>query len=140
MGFDPDTYQFRQITIAGHFSHDQAVRVFTSLSDAKGKYDGAGYWVMTPFALDGGGTVFVNRGFVPQQVAATYIDDKAGPMGEQTLTGIGLESEAAGSFTPGPDGPNRIEWVRDISRLKARALAVPKLVQVHEALGLLPPS
>ena len=39
------------------------------LTDAKGQVSGAGYWIMTPFALDGGGTVFVDRGFVPQDSA-----------------------------------------------------------------------
>ena len=34
----------------------------------RGQYSGPGYWVMTPLALDSGGTVFVNRGFVPQDL------------------------------------------------------------------------
>lgn len=119
--FDAETYQYRPVTASGHFVNRQAVRVFTSLGDAKGKYAGPGYWIMTPFVLDGGGSVFVDRGFVPQQSGAAYAPDLAGPEGPQTITGIALLSEAAGPFTPGPDGPHRIEWVSNIDRLAALA-------------------
>jgi surfeit locus 1 family protein len=119
VGFDAETYEYRPIYATGHFLNDQAVRVFTGLEDAKGRYSGPGYWVMTPFAIDGGGTVFVDRGFVPQAVGVAYANDKSGPQGTVTVTGIGMISEEASAFTPGPDGPNRIEWLRNIDRLKA---------------------
>jgi surfeit locus 1 family protein len=119
VGFDAQTYQYRPVTVTGHFLNDQAVRVFTSLDTAKGRYSGPGYWIMTPFAIAGGGSVFVDRGFVPQQFGGTFASDKSGPQGTQTISGIAMTSEEAGAFTPGPDGPNRIEWVRNIDRLKA---------------------
>ena len=119
--FDTETYQYRPVTVSGHFVNDQAVRVFTSLGEAKGKYSGPGYWIMTPFALDGGGTVFVDRGFVPQQLAGAYAPDKTAPEGPLTLTGVALLSQAPDAFTPGPDGPHRIEWVTDVPRLAAFA-------------------
>ena len=119
VGFDAQTYQYRPVTVTGHFLNDQAVRVFTSLDAAKGRYSGPGYWIMTPFAIDGGGSVFVDRGFVPQQLGVAFANDKSGPQGAQTISGIAMTSEEAGPFTPGPDGRNRIEWVRNIERLKA---------------------
>ena len=114
---DPETYQYRPVTIIGHFLPDQAIRVFVALSEAKGRYSGPGYWIVTPFALLDGGTVFVNRGFVPDNLSGTYANDKATPTGTVTLSGIAMPSESAGPFTPGPDGQKRIEWVRDIDRL-----------------------
>ena len=51
----------------GDFLPTSEALVFTSLSDPKGPFGGPGFWVVTPFALAGGGTVvYVNRGFVPQ--------------------------------------------------------------------------
>jgi surfeit locus 1 family protein len=117
---DLETYAYHPLTLTGRYRNDEAVLVFTNLSEPRGKFGGPGYWVMTPFEADGGGTVFVNRGFVPQASSASILG-AAGPSGEQTLTGIALEPEATGPFTPAPDTANRIEWVRDPVRLAAMA-------------------
>jgi len=114
---DSAFYSYRPLTVTGRYQPEQTVLVFTSLATANGKYSGPGYWVMTPLALAEGGTLFVNRGFVPQQSGPAFADGGATPTGLLTLTGIGRASEEAGSFTPGADNSNRIEWVRDTSRL-----------------------
>ncbi len=119
-GIDLETYAFHPLTLTGTFRNDDAVLVFTNLSEPKGKYGGPGYWLMTPLEATTGGTVFVNRGFIPQSSAPSILG-AAGPAGEQTITGIALEPEAAGAFTPGPDKADRIEWVRDPARLAAMA-------------------
>lgn len=113
---DPEFYNYRPLTVTGRFVPDETVLVFTSLSSAKGKYSGPGYWVMTPFAIEDGGTLFVNRGFVPQRSGPAFAEGGATPMGRLTLTGVGRASEAAGGFTPGASD-ERIEWVRDTARL-----------------------
>jgi surfeit locus 1 family protein len=117
---DLETYAFHPLTVTGTFRNEDAVLVFTSLSEPKGQYGGPGYWLMTPLEAAGGGTVFVNRGFIPQSSAGSILS-AAGPAGEQTVTGIAREPEAAGAFTPGPDKANRIEWVRDPARLATLA-------------------
>lgn len=117
---DLDTYAYHPLTLTGRFLNDAAVLVFTNLPEPKGRYRGPGYWLMTPFEPTSGGTVFVNRGFVPQSSGATILG-APGPAGEQTVTGIALKPEAVGPFTPGPDQPNRVEWVRDPVRLAQMA-------------------
>jgi surfeit locus 1 family protein len=117
---DLETYAYHPLTLTGRYRNDAAVLVFTNLPEPRGKFGGPGYWVMTPFESAEGGTVFVNRGFIPQSSASSFLG-AAGPEGEQTLTGIALKPEAAGSFTPAPDKPNRIEWVRDPVRLATMA-------------------
>lgn len=118
---DLETYAYHPLTLTGRYRNDATILVFTSLSEPRGKFGGPGYWVMTPFEpTDGGGTVFVNRGFIPQSSATSFLS-AAGPAGEQTLTGTALKPEAAGSFTPAPDTANRIEWVRDPVRLATMA-------------------
>jgi surfeit locus 1 family protein len=128
IGFDPEVYNFRPVRITGNFRHDQAVLVFTSLAEPRGQYNGIGYWVMTPFVLDTGGTVLVNRGFVPERLANTYADDKAGPIGPMTLTGIGRVSETVNAFTPAADVNKHIDYVRDTKRLAG--IADPGLAPV----------
>jgi len=117
---DTEALNFRPLTLTGTFAHDQAVRIFTSLADstARGEATGPGYWIVTPFALADGGTVFVNRGFVPEgQVDAVLAE--ADQEGEVTITGIARAPETAGPFTPAPDPERRMEWVRDPQRLAA---------------------
>lgn len=116
---DPETFQYRPITLSGRYLNDQVIRVFVGLSDAaRGQYNGAGYWIMTPFAIDGGGVVFVDRGFVPQGIADQYADDKSAPAGEVSISGVAVATEAADFFTPAADKTERIDWARDISRMK----------------------
>ncbi|KKB76764.1 hypothetical protein VW35_17515 [Devosia soli] len=112
---------YQPVELTGTYRYTQTTTVFTSLADPKGPLGGPGYWVMTPFELVGGGTVFINRGFVPQQyqeVAAVgdLHGDDPGPV---TITGLFRAPESAGMMTPEADMSNRIEWVRDPKRLAA---------------------
>lgn len=125
-GTDWERFNYRPVILDGTFRLDDTVLVFTSLGSANGQYSGPGYWVMTPLQLAGGGSIFVNRGFVPQESGAAFASGGADPSGSVTLTGIGRLPEAASSFTPAADIAKRIEWVRDIDRLAL--LAEPDLV------------
>ena len=116
---DPDRYDFHPARLAGQYAPSGTVLVFTGLDAPKGKYSGPGYWVMTPFEPDGGGVVFVNRGFVPQSSATAFLDENTVPKGHISLTGNMIAAEAAGPFTPAPDRPNHVDWVRDPARLAA---------------------
>lgn len=118
---DLDSFSYHPVSVTGHYVPEKTVLVFTGLSDAKGRYDGPGYWVMTPLAADGGGTVFVNRGFIPQKSAPAFAAGGPVPQDEQTVIGIGVAPEEPGPFTPGPDKPNHIEYVRDPVRLATMA-------------------
>lgn len=116
---DLEALNFRPVSLTGAFRYNQTVTVFTSLADANGPASGPGYWVVTPFALADGGTVFVNRGFVPQDFQEAAVTDAEGDEAQVTISGLLRPSETAGFMTPGPDTSNRIEWVRDSRRLAA---------------------
>lgn len=122
VSLDPAVYDFRPVTLNGEFVPGNTVLVFTSLSDAKGPRAGAGYWVMTPFALEEGGTIIVNRGFVPQATKKLFDESEdaiALPQGKISITGLARASEEVNTFTPGPDVSERIEYVRSIERMSA---------------------
>lgn len=138
---DPDTYfvdpptgakmpfglTYRTVSVDGVYVPNATVLVFTSLTDASGSQSGPGYWVMTPLALDTGGTVYINRGFVPQANGIAYRTVPP-PAGAQRLTGVVRSPEASGSFTPQADTANGIDWVRDPVRLAAFADNLPQPV------------
>lgn len=116
---DIETLNFQPVSLTGSFRYNQTLTVFTSLANANGPAQGPGYWVMTPFVLDSGGTVFVNRGFIPQDFQEAAVTDAEADGGQVTISGLFRPGEAVGFMTPGPDTSNRIEWVRNPERLAA---------------------
>ena len=122
VALDPDVYDFRPVKLTGEFVPGNTVLVFTSLSNPKGAREGAGYWVMTPFALEEGGTIIVNRGFVPQATKSLFDESEdaiALPQGKIRVTGLARVSEKVNTFTPGPVLAERVEYVRSIERMSA---------------------
>lgn len=118
-GLDVDQLIFQPVTLTGSFRYNQTVTVFTSLVNPRGQAQGPGYWVMTPFVLAEGGTVFVNRGFIPQSFQEAAVTDAEGDGGQVTITGLLRPGEPAGFMTPAANTSDRIEWVRDPARLAA---------------------
>ncbi len=116
---DLEALNFQPVSLTGAFRYNQTVTVFTSLANARGPASGPGYWVVTPFVLADGGTIFVNRGFVPQDFQEAAVTDGQGDDSQVTISGLLRPAEAAGMMTPGPNTSDRIEWVRDPQRLAA---------------------
>jgi len=116
---------YRPVTVAGRYVAASTVLVFTSLADTGASASGPGYWVMTALALDEGGSVYVNRGFVQQPLGAQYLAISP-PEGTQSLSGIARLGEARSAFTPAADLAARIDWIRDPQRLAAFATDLPQ--------------
>lgn len=116
---------FRPVTVSGTYIPQSNVRVFTSLVDPRGRASGPGYWLLTALALENGGSIFVNRGFVPEAQSAELAAAPV-PQGRQDLEGLARQAEASGMFTPAATPGERIDWVRDPQRL---ALLVGNLPQ-----------
>lgn len=114
---DLEALNFQPVSLTGAFRYNQTVTVFTSLVNARGAASGPGYWVVTPFVLDAGGTVFVNRGFVPEAFQEAAVTDPEGETGQVTISGLFRPGEKAGFMTPEANTSDRIEWVRDPERL-----------------------
>lgn len=123
---DARALDYAPVVVTGRYEPSATVLAFTSLGEARGRFSGPGYWVMTPFVLATGGTVFVNRGFIPEASKAEFAAGGTTDAGTVTLTGTARLPEAVGAFTPAADAANRIDWVRNIDRL-AR-FAEPSLV------------
>jgi surfeit locus 1 family protein len=93
---------FHRVRAGGRFVPDHTLYLYATNADGA-----AGYHVLTPFALDGGATVIVDRGFVPTE-RKNEIRDMAGA---QAITGIlRLPSDSKpGWFTPA-NQPERGQW------------------------------
>lgn len=126
--FDAGGYDYRPVSLTGTYRPEGTVLVFTSLDEPRGRFSGPGYWVMTPFLLATGGTVFVNRGFVPEASAPGFAQGGSLEPGLISMAGVVRSAEAVGSFTPAPDLARRVEWVRDPRRLADMASDLPQPV------------
>lgn len=103
--------EYRPFTVSGRFRHEYEVQVYTVLSDARGPYSGAGYWVLTPLELADKSFVIVNRGFVPQERKDPASRAEAQIKGEVRVTGLLRRPEEANYFTPANE-PSRGAWYR----------------------------
>jgi surfeit locus 1 family protein len=112
----PEQLNYRRVVLSGTFDHSRERHVYTPLSR------GPGWQVMTPvqttaatlpFAI----SVFVDRGFVPddRKDPATRADGQ--PLGEVTITGRIRVPGPKGQFTPDNEAAaNRWFW-RDIANM-----------------------
>ena len=107
------------VSLTGTFDHAREAHVFFSLAKTVNGVGGPGYLIFTPLALTSGGTVLVNRGFVPmdRKAAATRVDGQTG--GIVTVTGLVRLPEPRGSFSGADDAAKNVFYVRDPATLAA---------------------
>lgn len=136
--WDPQRDEFHHVRMSGHFLNDKETLVHGL---APGETPGRalqGYYVITPFIRDDGGTVLVNRGFVPTELKAQGDRTSGLIEGETTVTGILRASEPRTMFVPAPD-PVRGGWFnRDVAGIAAaRGLGdvAPYLVEADAVAG-----
>lgn len=101
--------EYRPYIAEGRFLHQHEVQIYTVLSDAKGSFSGAGYWVLTPLQRDDSSIVIVNRGFVPLEKKDPVSRREGQPEGQVRITGLMRSPEQTNFFTPAND-PKRNAW------------------------------
>ncbi len=139
----PDSYEYRHVAAAGTFDHSQEVHVYRPLVSAHGPFHGLGDIVLTPFHLAAGGTVVVNRGFVPNErldPATRAAGQVSGPV---TITGLMRAPQERNGFTPADDTARNQWFTADpaaIARFYGIADAAPFVVDedAGQAPGGLP--
>ena len=120
---------FRRVRVSGKFRHDRETLV-QAVTDL-----GPGWWVVTPLVTDGG-TVLVNRGFVPADRSDPRIRLAGRNPGRVVVTGLLRASEPDGAFLRGND-PGAGRWYsRDVAAIvRARELgtAMPYFIDADAA-------
>ncbi len=114
---DAAAEEYRRVQARGTFLHDRETLV-EALSER-----GAGYWVLTPLQV-GGGTILVNRGFVPPDRRAPETRAAGQVQGPVTVTGLLRPSEPGGRALR-PNRPGEGRWYsRDVAAIaQARGIA-----------------
>lgn len=125
-GIDVAALEYRPFRLEGRFLHESEALVFTSLPDPNGRFGGPGYWVVTPLALADGGTVLVNRGFVPHGRHLPEARGETPPAGPVAVVGL-LRRDDPPAFLAPQDRPERnLFYRRSVAAIAAsKGLAEP---------------
>lgn len=117
--------QYHTVMLHGRFDNAKEAFVFTT-----GPQGEPVYHVLTPFALDDGRVLLVDRGFIP--TALRDPRTRAAPAGERLVFGIWRTPDRPGPFTPSPDLVHHVWYARDlagIAKADGITLAAPVVVE-----------
>ena len=112
-GLRPDDYEFHHVAATGRFDNAKETLILRA-SD-----DGPGYHVITPLHLRGGGSVLVDRGFVPADLKDVRTRSAGEPTGDVRVTGLMRTPEPRNLFTPNDDDARGEFFTRDPARIAA---------------------
>jgi surfeit locus 1 family protein len=129
---DPGRDEFLRVAFTGQFQNDKEALVYTTGSSMRSDTGGPGYWVYTPARLPDGGTVMVNRGFVPDGRQDPASRDLVS--GNVDIVGVLRWPELPGLFTPAGEPARNIWFARDsaaIAAAKGIADAAPFYVEME---------
>lgn len=103
-GSDLKAFEFRRTAITGAFRHDLEM-----LLGARSLRGNVGYHLVTPFSLETGESVFVNRGFVPQAARDAAAREAGQIAGTATIQGVIRRPQARAWMQP-ENEPERGQW------------------------------
>jgi surfeit locus 1 family protein len=132
-GTETDTLEFRRATASGHFVPEQEILLRSRVNDGV-----AGYGVLTPFVLDGGGAVLVDRGWVPLGLEPPPIAQAPPPAGEVEIEGLIRRSQTRPALGPvEPEGRLTTAARVDIPRLQEQFewQLIPVYLELSGAAG-----
>ncbi|RMX07861.1 SURF1 family protein [Corticibacter populi] len=105
-------FEYQRVQAEGRWLHDKEVQVYAS------SVLGPGYWVMTPLRT-AQGTIWINRGYVPNAQRLPASRAQALPEGSVTVTGLLRLPEDGGLFVR-ENVPAEERWYhRDLAAMNA---------------------
>jgi surfeit locus 1 family protein len=104
VGGNPAEAEYRRVRLDGTFLHDKELYL-----GARSLNGNAGYHILTPFMLAGGGTVLVDRGWVPVERKAPDSRAEGQLTGPQVLDGIVRMPQIQAWMQPDNE-PHRNVW------------------------------
>jgi len=112
VGDDVDALRYRRVEMSGHYDSAHQFLLDNQISEGR-----AGYYVLTPFVLQGAEkAVLVNRGWVPLNPDRSILPDVHIKSLQTTITGRinhfpGVGIKLAGAEIPGDGWPSRVQVV-----------------------------
>ena len=125
---DPERVPYAHVTVAG--TYDPSHEIVLSGRSYQGM---AGNHILTPLVLEDGRAVFVDRGWVPLDVASPPVAGAAAaPTGHVTVSGLALppDSISASPVSPVPSVVTRIDL--GVAALPYRLIPVYVLLQTQD--------
>lgn len=101
---DAEAWRFRHVRATGHFLNDKELQLTGRPFEGN-----AGFHVLTPFVVDGGPTLLVNRGWVPLDRRRPQDRPETLKGGTVTIDGIVRIAGQKGAFVPDNE-PDRDIW------------------------------
>jgi surfeit locus 1 family protein len=124
----PKDAQYRRVALDGHFENGREAYVFTATDNGL-----AAYHVVTPFALDDGRLLFIDRGIVPPELRDPQ-KRRAGLLtGAQHVVGVWRTPDRPGFFTPAADLKNHVWYSHDIWGMATALRIAPAAPVIVEA-------
>ncbi len=109
--------EYLRVKAAGKLLNDHELDFYAFDEQA-----GPGWHILTPLRLSDGSVVFVNRGFVPDELKDAARRREGQPTGEVEIIGLARKAELAGAFTPANDAGKNVWYWRDLAAMAATAL------------------
>ena len=107
-----DAADYRRVSVHGRFDNAREVLFFTT-----GEEGAPVYHVLTPFRLDDGQTLLVDRGWIPAMLGDVSAREQGELEGARSIAGILRKPAAPNWFTPLADVAHRIVHTRDPATL-----------------------
>jgi cytochrome oxidase assembly protein ShyY1 len=110
---DPTDDEFRHVKFSAALLSGSGALVYAGGAALRSDVSGPGYWVFAPARLVSGGTVVVNRGFVPegrQDEVMRLADQMTGTV---DMVGVMRWPQPRGAFSPNDEPGHNLWFVRD---------------------------
>lgn len=111
---DLKTLEYHHLKLQGHFLNKDELYYFTQNDDGEPGFD-----IITPFVLDSGATVLVDRGYVPEANKLPDTRAEGQIEGETTLTGVARAPQTRGYFSAPDDIAKNMWFTRDPAKMGA---------------------
>ncbi len=112
---DPEVWNYRRVTVRGAFDHAREVHMVSH--SRRGNF---GYHVYTPLVrADGGGTVLINRGWVPTDRKKPASRPAAQLASVVTVEGIARKGWPQAAFVPDNDPAKNVWFHADLNAIAA---------------------
>lgn len=115
---------FHRGTVSGHYLNDREIALGPRTRDGV-----PGYHILTPFMLENGGIVLVNRGWVPLDKKDAAYRPESLVSGNTWVSGTIRTPEHANPFVPGNE-PEKEQWFRVNLAQMAAARRLEKLAPI----------
>jgi surfeit locus 1 family protein len=107
-----DPCEYRPVSLTVTFDGFER-HVFIAVPQRADGFGGPGFWVFARAALADGGSLYVNRGFVPQRFKEPVSRKDVAPAGPMAVTGVLRRAEARGRLSGANDPLRNVYYVRD---------------------------